>query len=173
MTNLNNIIEILAKQAMGGQQQSNQQSGLGGILGSVLGQLGAGGTSQTQQGGLGDILGSVLGGLTGGQSQQAPNSQNSGFAGGGKSLLIAVLPLILAWIQQQGGLQAQNLFDDAAVEQVAEQTQAPKQDIYSAISTVLPQIIDSLTPQGEQTSKQEANADIQQVMNLVSGFLKR
>jgi uncharacterized protein YidB (DUF937 family) len=47
---------------------------------------------------------------------------------------------------------------------------APKQDIYSAISTVLPQIIDSLTPQGEQTSKQEANADIQQVMNLVSGF---
>jgi len=62
MTNLNNIIEILAKQAMGGQQQSNQQSGLGGILGSVLGQLGAGGTGQTQQGGLGDILGSVLGG---------------------------------------------------------------------------------------------------------------
>ena len=58
------------------------------------------------QGGLGDILGSVLGGLTGGQSQQAPNAQNSGFAGGGKSLLIAVLPLILAWIQQQGGLQA-------------------------------------------------------------------
>ena len=106
MTNLNNIIEILAKQAMGGQQQSNQQSGLGGILGSVLGQLGAGGTGQTQQGGLGDILGSVLGGLTGGQSQQAPNSQNSRFAGGGKSLLIAVLPLILAWIQQQGGLQA-------------------------------------------------------------------
>ncbi len=48
-----------------------------------------------------------------------------------------------------------------------------KQDIYSAISTVLPQIIDSLTPQGEQTSKQEANDDIQQVMNLVSGFLKR
>ena len=48
-----------------------------------------------------------------------------------------------------------------------------EQDIYSAISTVLPQIIDSLTPQGEQTNKQEANADIQQVMNLVSGFLKR
>ena len=206
MTNLNNIIEILAKRAMGGQQQSNQQSGLGGILGSVLGQLGAGGTSQTQQGGLGDILGSVLGGLTGGQSQQAPNSQNSGFAGGGKSLLIAVLPLILAWIQQQGGLQAaldklkgqglssqvedwvstgpgenasvnpeqvQNLFDDAAVEQVAEQANAPKQDVYSAISEVLPQIIDSLTPQAGQTNPQEANADIQQVLNLVSGFLKR
>lgn len=106
MTNLNNIIEILAKQALGGQQQSNQQIGLGGILGSVLGQLGASSTGQTQQDGLGGILGSVLGGLTGGQSQHAPNSQNSGFSGGGKSLLIAVLPLILAWIQQQGGLQA-------------------------------------------------------------------
>ena len=63
MTNLNNIIEILAKQAMGGQQQSNQQGGLGGILGSVLGQLGTNTSGQSSQGGLGDILGSVLGGL--------------------------------------------------------------------------------------------------------------
>ena len=206
MTNLNNIIEILAKQAMGGQQQSNQQSGLGGILGSVLGQLGAGGTGQTQQGGLGDILGSVLGGLTGGQSQQAPNSQNSGFAGGGKSLLIAVLPLVLAWIQKQGGLQGaldklkgqgltsqvddwvstgpgenaqvqpdqvQSLFDDADVEQVAQQTQTPKSAIYGAIASVLPQVIDSLTPQGGNTNPQEANNDIQQVLNLLSGFLKK
>lgn len=206
MTNLNNIIEILAKQAMGGQQQSNQQGGLGGILGSVLGQLGTNTSGQSSQGGLGDILGSVLGGLTGAQSQQTSNAQNSGFSGGGKSLLIAVLPLILGWILQQGGLQAaldklkgqglssqvddwvstgsgenasvnpeqvQNLFNDADVEQVAQQVNAPKQDVYSAISQVLPQIIDSLTPQAGQTNPQEANADIQQVLNLVSGFLKR
>ncbi|WP_110975747.1 YidB family protein [Acinetobacter sp. WCHAc060042] len=206
MTNLNNIIEILAKQAMGGQQQSNQQGGLGGILGSVLGQLGTNTSGQSSQGGLGDILGSVLGGLTGAQSQQTSNAQNSGFSGGGKSLLIAVLPLILGWIQQQGDLQAaldklkgqglssqvddwvstssgenasvnpeqvQNLFNDADVEQVAQQVNAPKQDVYSAISQVLPQIIDSLTPQAGQTNPQEANADIQQVLNLVSGFLKR
>lgn len=75
-------------------------------------------------------------------------------------------------MQHVGAEQVQSLFDDADVEQVAQQTQAPKQDIYNAISAVLPQIIDSLTPQGEQTSKQEANDDIQQVMNLVSGFLK-
>ena len=182
MTNLNNIVEILAKQALGGANNQNQQGGLGGILGSVLG------------------------GLTGVQSQQTSNAQNSGFSGGGKSLLIAVLPLILGWIQQQGGLQAaldklkgqdlssqvddwvstgsgenasvypeqvQNLFDDADVEQVAQQVNAPKQDVYSAISQVLPQIIDSLTPQAGQTNPQEANADIQQVLNLVSGFLKR
>ncbi|WP_291341567.1 YidB family protein [Acinetobacter sp. UBA801] len=200
MTNLSNIVEILAKQALGANQQSNQsQGGLGGILGSVLGQLG-GNNQQSAQGGLGGILSSVLGQLGGQQQRTAAG------ASGTQSLLIAVLPLVLAWIQKQGGLQGaldklkgqgltsqvddwvstgpgenahvgaeqvQSLFDDADVEQVAQQTQVPKQDIYSAISTVLPQIIDSLTPQGEQTSKQEANDDIQQVMNLVSGFLKR
>ena len=46
MTDLSNIIETLAKQALGGQQQS-QQGGLGGILGSVLGGLGVG--QQTSQ----------------------------------------------------------------------------------------------------------------------------
>lgn len=219
MTNLSNIVEILAKQALGGaqpNQQQSQQGGLGGILGSVLGQLGGAqnpnsntqAQQQQSQGGLcglGGILGSVLGQL-GGAGQQAPRS-SAGFGGSnGSKILIAVLPLVLAWIQKQGGLQGaldklkgqgltsqvddwvstgpgdnaavqpqqvQQLFDDADIEQVAEQTQSPKQDVYGAISTVLPQIIDSLTPQGEQTSKGEANDDIQQVMNLVSGFLKR
>ena len=197
MTNLNNIVEILAKQALGGGQQQNQDSGFGGILGSVLGQLG-GQSQQSNTGGLGGILGSVLGQF-GGQSQGSN-------AGGGSQLLIAVLPLVLAWVQKQGGLQGaldslkgqgltsqvedwvstgvgdnaavdpqqiQSLFSDAEIEQVAQQAQAPKQDVLSAISTVLPQIIDSLTPQGEQTSSTEANSDIANVMNLVSGFLKK
>ena len=197
MTNLNSIVEILAKQALGGGQQQNQDSGFGGILGSVLGQLG-GQSQQSNAGGLGGILGSVLGQF-GGQSQGSN-------AGGGSQLLIAVLPLVLAWVQKQGGLQGaldslkgqgltsqvedwvstgagdnaavdpqqiQSLFSDAEIEQVAQQAQAPKQDVLSAISTVLPQIIDSLTPQGEQTSSTEANSDIANVMNLVSGFLKK
>ncbi len=197
MTNLNNIVEILAKQALGGGQQQNQESGFGGILGSVLGQLG-GQSQQSNTGGLGGILGSVLGQF-GGQSQGSN-------AGGGSQLLIAVLPLVLAWVQKQGGLQGaldslkgqgltsqvedwvstgagdnaavdpqqiQSLFSDAEIEQVAQQAQAPKQDVLSAISTVLPKIIDSLTPQGEQTSTTEANSDIANVMNLVSGFLKK
>ncbi|WP_104505842.1 YidB family protein [Acinetobacter indicus] len=203
MTNLSNIVEILAKQALGSnsnQHQSQQSGGLGGILGSVLGQLGNNHqqSTQSQQGGLGGILGSVMGQF-GGSSQGLGGSSKT-------SLLVAVLPLVLAWIQKQGGLQGaldklkgqglssqvddwvstgpgenasvnpkevQNLFDDEEVEQVAQQTHAPKQDIYGAISQVLPQIIDSLTPQGEQTSKTEANNDIQNVLNMVSGFLKR
>ncbi|WP_291354578.1 MULTISPECIES: YidB family protein [unclassified Acinetobacter] len=219
MTNLSNIVEILAKQALGGKQQQSQQGGLGDILGSVFGQMSGNITQQSQQhnqqrpqGGLGGILGSVLGHLSGQQNQQQNQHQqqtqqrsNVG-SSNTKTLLIAVLPLILAWIQKQGGIQGaldklksiglnrqvddwvstgpgenapvdnqqlQLLFDDQDVDQVAQETQVPKQDIYGAISKVLPQIIDSLTPQGEQTNKQEANADIQQVMNLVTGFLKR
>lgn len=198
MTDLSNIVEMLAKQALGGQQQSGQ-GGLGGILGSVLSQVGGQQqNTQNQQGGLGGVLGSVLGQLSGGTT--ASNRSNP------QGLLIVVLPLVLAWIQKQGGLQGaldklknaglanqvqswvdpnqpnntdiptqnmQSLFDDQDVEQVAQQTQAPKQAIYDAIASVLPQVIDSLTPQGSSTSPQEANNDIQNVMNIVSGFLKK
>lgn len=204
MTNLSNIVEILAKQALGGNQQSNQ-SGLGGVLGSVLGSL-TGQNNQTnqnqQQGGLGGILGSVLGGLSG--SQSGGVGKSSGL--NAQTLLIAVVPLILNWIQKNGGLQGaldqlkgqgltsqvddwvstgpgenanvstqqvQNLFDQQDVEQVAQEAQVPKQDVYNAISSVLPQIIDSLTPQANKTDPQEANSDIQNVLNLVSGFLKK
>ncbi|WDZ52803.1 YidB family protein [Acinetobacter vivianii] len=205
MTNLTNIVEILAKQALGGgQQQSGQAGGLGGILGSVLGQLGGQQqNTQNQQGGIGGILGSVLGQLGGGAGSTQSNATGGNTA---QTLLIAVLPLVLAWIQKQGGLQGaldklknaglsnqvqswvdpqqqnaedvpaqniQSLFDDQDVEQVAQQTQAPKQAIYGAIASVLPQVIDSLTPQGSSTNPQEANQDIQQVLNLVSGFLKK
>lgn len=226
MTNLSSIVEILAKQALGGgqsQQKSSQQGGLADILGSVLGHLNQSNHQQNQntqnqhnqqnhtgqqnrQNGLGAILGSVLSQF-GGSSNQGSAQPRSGLGGStGKTLLIAVLPLVLAWIQKQGGLQGaldklkgqglnsqvddwvstgpgenanvdpqqvQNLFDDQEVEEVAQQTHAPKQDVYSAISQVLPQIIDSLTPQGEQTSKQEANNDIQNVLNMVSGLLKK
>jgi uncharacterized protein YidB (DUF937 family) len=201
MTDLTNIVEILAKQALGGQQ-SNQGGGLGGILGSVLGQMGGQQNTQNQQGGLGGILGSVLGQLGGGSSSTQTNATSGNTA---QTLLIAVLPLVLAWIQKQGGLQSaldklknaglanqvqswvdpqqqnaqdvptqniQSLFDDQDVEQVAQQAQAPKQAIYGAIASVLPQVIDSLTPQGSNTSQQEANNDIQNVLNMVSGFLK-
>jgi len=97
MTNLSNIVEVLAQQALGGNQQAAGQGGLGGILGSVLGQMG-GNTSSGAQGGLGGVLGSVLGQVTG--------NNNAPQAGSGvQSLLIAVVPLILgnykAYLTQQ------------------------------------------------------------------------
>ncbi|WP_313582964.1 YidB family protein [Acinetobacter variabilis] len=224
MTNLSSIVEMLAKQALGNnqsksQQRSSQQGGLADILGSVLGHINNASQQnqnpnqqhqnlqqQNKQNGLGAILGSVLSQLGGGSQSSARPSSGLGGSSTTKTLLIAVLPLVLAWIQKQGGLQGaldklkgqglnsqvddwvstgpgenanvdpqqvQNLFDDQEVKQVAEQTHVPKQDVYSAISQVLPQIIDSLTPQGEQTSKQEANNDIQNVLNMVSGLFKK
>nr|WP_298891102.1 YidB family protein [uncultured Acinetobacter sp.] len=208
MTNLASLVEAIAKQALGGQtgaqqgtnqnQQNTQQNannagGLGSILGSVLGNLG--GASQQNAntgGGLGSILGSVLGQLGGTQSR----------TGGGKSgLLIAVLPIVLAWIQKQGGLQGaldkltksglgsqaqswvdpstaqnqsvqteqvQQLFDEQDIAQVANQTNEPTQNVYAAIATVLPQIIDSLTPQGQTSNSGEANNDIQNILNSLN-----
>ena len=213
MTNLASLVEAIAKQALGGQngtqhgstqnqhnQQENSQQnanngggGLGSILGSVLGNLG--GSSQqnnTGAGGLGGILGSVIGQLGGTQSR----------SGGGKTtLLVAVLPIVLAWIQKQGGLQGaldkltksglgsqaqswvdpsttqnqsvqneqvEQLFDDQEVEQVANQMNEPKQNVYGAIATVLPQIIDSLTPQGQTSNSGEANNDIQNILNSLN-----
>lgn len=212
MTNLSNIVEILAKQALG-SNQSSQQGGLGGILGSVLSGLGgqpsstqnqAQNQSSNQQGGLGGIIGSVLGGLTGGGQTQTQAPQSGGF--NGQALLIAVVPLILSWIQKNGGLQGaldtlkgqgltsqvddwvstgpgenaniqeqqvESLFDSKEIEQVAQQAQVPKKDVYSAITSVLPSIIDSLTPQAGQTNQQEANTDIQNVLNMVSSFIKK
>ena len=191
MSDLAKLVEQLATQALSGQQQSGQ-GGLGGILGGVLGQLG--GQSQESNAAGGGILGSVLGQLTG-------NSEN----GNQSSLLVAVIPLVLNWIQQQGGLssaldqlrsagladhvqswidpnqtnqtnvaveQVQSLFNDQDIENVAAQTQSQPQDVYAAITKVIPQVIDSLTPKGEQTDGEAANTDIQNVLNLASNFFK-
>ncbi|GAA5010112.1 YidB family protein [Acinetobacter puyangensis] len=216
MSNLSDLVEVLAKQALGGQSNQQNQSqpsgsGLGGILGSVLGQVINQGNNQSSntnnsnassQSGLGGILGSVLGQL----GQQGGRSNTAASGGGTSALLVAVLPIILAWIQKQGGLQGalsklqqaglggqvqswvspeapenapipqqqvQQLFDEQDVVKVAEETNVPTQNIYAAIAAALPQVIDSLTPKGEQSNQQEADSDIQNVLNLVSGFLKK
>lgn len=198
MTNLSDLVGSLAKQALSNSSNDNQsQSGFGSILGSVLGQA-AGNSSaqQTQDTGLNSIFGSVLGQVLGGNSAQGS---------GNNAILMAVIPLILNWIQQQGGLQGalsklqsaglasqvqnwvdpnqtntqapveqvQQLFDAQDVQNVAQQTQSSVTDVYSSISNLLPQVIDSLTPQGDKTNTDEANQDIQNMINLASQFLKR
>ncbi|TCM61852.1 uncharacterized protein DUF937 [Acinetobacter calcoaceticus] len=69
--------------------------------------------------------------------------------------------------------QVQNLFQADEVQQVADQAQVPTQQVYSAISSVLPQIVDALTPQGAQTNQAEANQDVGSVMSMLSSFLKK
>ncbi|UNU74069.1 YidB family protein [Moraxella nasovis] len=115
-------------------QKNSQNSGIGGALGGIFGDvLGDNDSrqqkSRTSQGGLGDILGGVLGGgrqsggqlgdvlggLLGGQSK-SPNDLGSvlgsviGSQMGGRgsfnksTLLVALLPVVLGFIQKSGGL---------------------------------------------------------------------
>ncbi len=74
-----------------GSQNSNA-GGLGGLLGSVLG-------GQTQQKNVpASDLGGLLGGLLGGTAHQPRGGFNK------NTLLLALLPIVLAYIQKNGGL---------------------------------------------------------------------
>lgn len=133
MSLLQSVLTQVLQSAVNNNQNTNQQTqnpsaDLGGLLGSVLG-----GQAQSQgsQGGLGDLLGGVLGGqaqsqannsplggllggLLGGQNQtQNPNLGGllGSVLGGGQSgginkaaLLAALLPIVLSFIQKNGGL---------------------------------------------------------------------
>lgn len=133
MSLLQSVLTQVLQSAVNNNQNTNQQAqnpsaDLGGLLGSVLG-----GQTQSQgsQGGLGDLLGGVLGGqaqsqannsplggllggLLGGQNQtQNPNLGGllGSVLGGGQSgginkaaLLAALLPIVLSFIQKNGGL---------------------------------------------------------------------
>lgn len=114
MSLLQSIVTQVVQNALNNNQpQAQNNAGLGGVLGQVLGsQLGG-----AQQGGLGGVLGGLLGGQA--QSRQAspadlggllggilgqgqPQSQQGGF--NKSTLLLALLPIVLTYIQQNGGL---------------------------------------------------------------------
>ena len=119
MSLLQNIVGQVLKNAIQTQptQQPNaNQSGLGGLLGSVLGsQMGGRQSSglesvlggllgnsrqNTSAGDLGSVLGSVLG--QGGMARGGLPQQSGGF--NKSTLLLALLPVVLAYIQKNGGL---------------------------------------------------------------------
>lgn len=135
--------------------------------------------------GVGGIVGAILTAVFASSfimGDKAPTDvmhQNGGLQGALAKLQGAGLAgQVQSWVDPSQGNgavnveQIQSLFGGQQVEQVAQQANVPTNDVYGAISTVLPQIIDSLTPQGDATDHTEANGDIQNVMNLVSGFLK-
>ena len=72
-------------------KQTDNGLGLDDILGSLIG---GNQRANSGAGGLGDILGSVLGGQT----------NKSGFGGGKGMLVAALLPMVMSWIQRNGGL---------------------------------------------------------------------
>lgn len=111
MSLLQNIITQVAQNALTGGQ-SQQNSGLGGMLGQVVASQLGGGQSQAQ-GGLGGVLGSLLGG---GQTRQnvpasdlgsvlgqVLGSQSAQQKGGfnKNTLLLALIPIVLGYIQKK------------------------------------------------------------------------
>lgn len=115
MSLLENVVSQVLKSGLGSAAAQPQNTGLGGLLDSLLGsqaQVGglvgqmAGGNNAQLAGALGSLLGgnqnmgagqlgSVLGQVLGGQKQQGFNK---------KTLLIALLPVVLGYIQKNGGL---------------------------------------------------------------------
>ncbi|KDN24702.1 hypothetical protein MBO_07033 [Moraxella bovoculi 237] len=125
MSLLQSIVTQVVQNAVQGDQRSQQQGGLGGLLGGLAdsqnsnaglgGVLGSQGSSQAGLGGLlRDVLGGgaqsrqasptdlgdILGGVLGSQSQA--QSRQGGF--NKSTLLLALLPVVLAYIQKNGGL---------------------------------------------------------------------
>ncbi len=75
------MLPMIASMILGGmQKKTSSDSGMGGILGSLIQGMAGGGRSSRGGGGLDDLLGAVLGG--GGRAQPAPQQRGGGGLGG-------------------------------------------------------------------------------------------
>lgn len=61
------------------------------------------------------------------------------------------------------------VFSDSEIEQVASQANTSKEDVYSSIANILPQVVDSITSNGQVKGNGSTN-QIQQVMSMLSGL---
>ncbi len=216
---LDGLVGELARNALGNAVERNAPGGLGGVLGGLIrgSQAGAAPSSMNTGaqgglgglGGLGGVLGSILGGGAGAGGgggfpqavpQQTPTSGAQqgglgGMLGGNNQLLIMLLPVLLAWIQQHGGIsavlgkltgagmgtqanswisqganqpvpadQVSALFNPSDIAQMANQFGASHGEVQNAIATLLPQVINSLTPSGDLSQESDANSEITQVL---------
>lgn len=105
MSLLQNLVVGAIQNSLNQNSQPSNQ-GLGGLLGGLAGQL----PGQTQNAGLGGVLGQVLGG----QRQNSPADlggilgqvlgTTQGRGNNKSALMVALLPLVLGYIQKNGGL---------------------------------------------------------------------
>lgn len=222
---LDGLVGQLAANAMRNQMGGQQGGGLGSILGSVLGGGGQqpagmgsvlgsvlsggqamqpgqvqGGFPQQSGGGLGGILGSVLGGAQPPQFQP----QTPGFSLGNSKLLLVLMPLVLMWIQRNGGIgnvlssltghglgqqanswvgtgenvplsggQVSQLFGDDQIAQFAQQTGASPDEVKQGLGTLMPEVVNQLTPNGQVANPHEADNEIGNLLSSLKGMLGR
>lgn len=136
------------------------------MLGNVLGTTFGGGSRQTQ-----DPLGGILGNLTGSRGGGAGNlllqlalsmlQQNGGLGGVlGKFREAGMGAQADSWVSTGPNLnisqdQLQQVFGSGALNDLAAQLGMSQDQAGSAMSQVLPELINQLTPQGEVTSESE------------------
>ena len=139
---------------------------LDGVLGSVIGAALGGNRSQTQAQ---DPLSSILGGLTGGggggnmllQLALSMLQQNGGLDGVlGKFRQGGMSQQADSWVSTGQNMpisadQLQQVFGSGAIGDIASKLGMSHQDAGSAMSQVLPELINQLTPQGEVTSESD------------------
>jgi len=178
-----------------------------GMLDGLVGQLvrQAAGSAFDKQGGLGSILGGLIRGHTAPAANPASTASPSvAGSAGSAGLLMALLPVILSWVQQQGGLekvlaslqgkglgaqaqswistqqnqpiqpeQIESVFGAAQVDQFAAQVGQDRGAVLSGLASLLPQVIDQLTPKGDASTAQEANQEISAVLGQIAALMRR
>lgn len=168
------------------QNQGMSQMSQGGVLGQVLGSVlggGMGGSmgnnvgmnqfpqSQSGFGGKGMLMAALLpialmfiqrnGGLSGAFNK----IQNMGFGHQANSWMSADQsnqPLDANDINQ--------LFDNDELAQVAVQTGVEQSEVRQSMAELLPQLFDSLTPNGDTQTEPEANDEISEILSQLSQF---
>lgn len=184
----------------GGVQQPQMQSngfGLDDIIGMAMNQNQ--GMSQMSQGGvLGQVLGSGMGNNVG--MNQFPQSQSGfGGKGMLMAALLPIALMFIQRngglsgafnkIQNMGfGHQANSwmsadqsnqpldpndinqLFDNDELAQVAAQTGVDQSEVRQGMAELLPQLFDSLTPNGDTRTEPEANDEISEILSQLSQF---
>lgn len=190
---------VVASQMSGGNQGGDlgnvlgsvlgggNQSAGGGLLGSVLGSALGGGQ---QSGGLGNILGSVL---TGSGTQRGSGKgmllaalmpmvlgwiQKKGGIGAALSELTGagMQSQVSSWVSNEPNQSLPvdmigKIFGAQEISQVATQTGADSNQVMEGLSSLLPEVINQLTPQGDMQSEQAANSEIGEVLSQLQGML--
>lgn len=168
-----------------GQNQQNVSGGLGGMLGSVLSDLG--GNQSAQNNSASNPANNALSSQPHGMSKQAKLliilvpfvlawiQKQGGFHNAIKVLTRSGLGNeVQSWVSS-GNNQAvdvskiSSLFSDTDIEQVANQANTSKDDVYSKIATILPQVVDSITSNGQVHGNGSTN-QIQQAMNMLGSI---
>lgn len=167
-----------------GSTSSQSQSSASSPLESVLGGLLGGQSKNVGGADLGNVLSSVLGGSRSGSGFNKSAllvallpvvlgyiQKNGGLSGVlAKFNQNGLSNQAQSWVsmdKDNDGLDAGDvarLFGNEEINQVCQKTGASEQEVCQGIAELLPQVMSNLTPTGDLQSEQEANAEIDQIL---------